>query len=50
MWSLADLAFVNRPTLLYEVATGEAVGAQVVCLEYGDLFFERKSLELGTGV
>lgn len=50
MWFPANLAFVNRSTLFLEVGTGEAVGAQVVRLEYSILFVMRESLELGTGI
>ena len=50
VWLLANLAFMNRSTLLLEVTTGKAVGAQVVCLQYGYLLVVRERLEFGASV
>ena len=45
VWLLA-----NRSTLLLEVTTGKAVGAQVVCLQYGYLLVVRERLGFGASV
>ena len=50
VWLLANLALMNRSTLLLEVTTGQAVGAQVVCFQYGHLLIVRERLEFGASV